>query len=613
GRAKGLPNRQLYRKYILMPGLPYVITSFALTLVSFWQTMTALEVVFNWPGIGLSYVASLPHFFGEGMYPGELLVSIAIVVIFAYLLGIIVFLLDIIYIIVDPRIRLGNQEQVKIKIKFRKTRKKVRYKNIPSINNKKKTGFSSNPFHSSVKKTSKKFKEFWREIIKYPSAIFGFSILLLFIIGSITALVAYPYREAGQDWYTSSITGKPRTPRLANPVWVNLFRTEDLPITITFNTSEDDCEKEVLRHPDKNDEIIITCEFDYPYGDIPQNIYIYYTAEYDVKTPFTEITWITPSDDEIRLNSVAITSGETYRFSENIPLRKLLILNKNWNDWFVQSGVNTTFPLWMLFVESESTEQVVQNGVYQIRIDTLLFEENNNLDAEIIIFGQAHGLAGTDFMRRDLMFPLLWGMPFVIFFGLFGSILTTVLALVVSALGVWYGGWVDALIQRITEANMILPILAISILIHVIYRVDMMIIIGGVILMNVFGAPTKTFRAAFLQVKESPYIEAAQIYGASNWQLITRYMIPRILPVIVPQLVMLIPGFIFLEATFGMFNIKSNYPTWGRIIYEALKNGAAYGSRYWVLEPLFLLLLTGFAFTMLGSALDKVLNPKLKK
>ncbi|MCD4753417.1 MAG: ABC transporter permease, partial [Anaerolineaceae bacterium] len=101
GRAKGLPNRQLHKKYVLRPGLPYVITSFALTLVSFWQTMTALEVVFNWPGIGLGYVKSLPHFFGEGMYPGELLVSIAIVVIFAYLLGIIVFLLDIIYIIVD--------------------------------------------------------------------------------------------------------------------------------------------------------------------------------------------------------------------------------------------------------------------------------------------------------------------------------------------------------------------------------------------------------------------------------------------------------------------------------------------------------------------------------
>jgi len=541
------------------------------------------------------------------------LVSIAIVVIFAYLLGIIVFLLDIIYIIIDPRIRLGNQEQIKIKIKFRKTRKKVRYKNIPSINYKKKTGFASNPFHSTVKKTRKKFKEFWHEIIKYPSAIFGFSIILLLIVGSITALVAYPYRDAGQDWYKSSMTGQPQTPRLAKPIWFNLFRKENLPITITFNTSEDDCDKEILRHLDKNDEIIITCEFNYPYAEIPQDIHIYYTVDYDDKNPFTEITWITPSEDEIYLNSVAVASRETYRFSENISLRKLLILNKNWNDWFIQSGQEGTSPLWALFAQPDSSEQKIQKGIYQIRINTLFFEEDNNLDAEIIIFGHVYGLAGTDFMRRDLMFPLLWGMPFVIFFGLFGSILTTVLALIVSALGVWYGGWVDALIQRITEANMILPILAISILIHVIYQVDMLIIIGGVILMNVFGTPTKTFRSAFLQVKESLYIEAAQVYGASNWQLITRYMIPRILPVIVPQLVMLIPGFIFLEATFGMFNIKSNYPTWGRIIYEALKNGAAFGSRFWALEPLFLLMLTGFAFTMLGSALDKVLNPKLKK
>jgi peptide/nickel transport system permease protein len=93
--------------------------------------------------------------------------------------------------------------------------------------------------------------------------------------------------------------------------------------------------------------------------------------------------------------------------------------------------------------------------------------------------------------------------------------------------------------------------------------------------------------------------------------MIMKYLVPRIIPVLVPQLVALIPSFVFLEATLGLFNIKSYYPTWGRVIYQGLSQGALYGSRFWVLEPLALLLLTGLAFAMLGAALERVLNPRL--
>jgi LysM repeat protein len=83
------------------------------------------------------------------------------------------------------------------------------------------------------------------------------------------------------------------------------------------------------------------------------------------------------------------------------------------------------------------------------------------------------------------------------------------------------------------------------------------------------------------------------------------------LPVLIPTLVAQIPSFIFLEATLGFFNIKTIYPSWGRIIYDGLANGALYGSPFWVLEPIFLLLLTGLAFAMLGLALERILNPRV--
>jgi LysM repeat protein len=183
--------------------------------------------------------------------------------------------------------------------------------------------------------------------------------------------------------------------------------------------------------------------------------------------------------------------------------------------------------------------------------------------------------------------------------------------MLLPAIGVWFGGWVDNLIQRLTEVNMVLPSLTIAVLTNVLFGLDIWIILGIVVVVNAFGSPIKILRAALLQAKEAPYIETARSYGASDLRIIMRYLVPRILPVLIPQLVTQVPSFIFWEATLGLFNIKSTYPSWGRIIYEGLAQGALYGSPFWVLEPISLLLLTSFAFAMLGSALERILNPRM--
>jgi peptide/nickel transport system permease protein len=85
------------------------------------------------------------------------------------------------------------------------------------------------------------------------------------------------------------------------------------------------------------------------------------------------------------------------------------------------------------------------------------------------------------------------------------------------------------------------------------------------------------------------------------------------LPTIIPQTVMLIPSFIFLEATLAIFNISDvRYPTWGRMIYSGLRYGALFGSEFWVLQPIVLMLSTGLAFVLISFALNHILTPHLK-
>lgn len=99
-RAKGLSDRMIERRYILRPTLPNIITSFALLLITLWTGAIIFETVFNWPGIGQLYYRAIGAF--------DTPVIVANVVLYAYLLAITVFLLDFVYALVDPRVRVGE-------------------------------------------------------------------------------------------------------------------------------------------------------------------------------------------------------------------------------------------------------------------------------------------------------------------------------------------------------------------------------------------------------------------------------------------------------------------------------------------------------------------------
>ena len=99
-KAKGLTSRDIERRYILRPTLPYIITSFALFLIYSWTGAPIFETIFQWPGLGRVLIQAV------GFYDTPVIVGST--VIFAYLLGITVFLLEFIYALVDPRVKVGG-------------------------------------------------------------------------------------------------------------------------------------------------------------------------------------------------------------------------------------------------------------------------------------------------------------------------------------------------------------------------------------------------------------------------------------------------------------------------------------------------------------------------
>jgi peptide/nickel transport system permease protein len=99
-KAKGLPSRDVERRYILRPTLPTIVTNFALLVITLWTGFTITETVFLWPGLGITIFRAI------GAYDTPVIVGSTI--IYAYLLGLTVFLLDFVYALVDPRVKVGS-------------------------------------------------------------------------------------------------------------------------------------------------------------------------------------------------------------------------------------------------------------------------------------------------------------------------------------------------------------------------------------------------------------------------------------------------------------------------------------------------------------------------
>jgi peptide/nickel transport system permease protein len=435
-----------------------------------------------------------------------------------------------------------------------------------------------------------------RSFLYYPSAIIGTLVVFLLIFIAVYAMVKIPYNEAIRLWRGGEEVWY-QNPKFAPPAWINFFSSKKYAESFAVRTSDESMIKEMTPGAEGTSTMEASYTFDFASDYYPQEIILYLTSQYQEKQPFISAEWLTPDGRTIRIVNLALSKKSTYRFSQDEKLKTKL---------------RTPDVIPHIFSDPETGELL--KGQYQLLITGTTFEPNSDINVEFVFHGQVYGLAGTDHARRDLVVPLLWGAPVALAFGLIASLGTAILTMIISALGAWYGSWVDELIQRITEVNLVLPFLSILIMVGTFYSRSIWVILGATILLSIFTGAIKGYRSIFVQLKESMYIEAARAYGASGSRIVFLYLIPRMIPLLIPGLVLSVPAFVFLEAGLAVLGLGDPVlPTWGKMIDDANRNGALYrGYYYWILEPTTLLMITGLGFAMLGFALDRIFNPKLR-
>jgi peptide/nickel transport system permease protein len=220
---------------------------------------------------------------------------------------------------------------------------------------------------------------------------------------------------------------------------------------------------------------------------------------------------------------------------------------------------------------------------------------------------------GTDDQGRSVLTLTIHGSKISLLVGLSATVITMVVGSSVGLIAGFRGGWVDQLLMRITDWGLVIPWLMLAISLASIFGQSLFVIVL-VIGLTTWPSTARLVRSQTLSVKERPYVERARALGAGGWHLVTRHVLPNVMPVIMANTVLIVAIAILSETALSFLGLGDPLSkSWGLILEQASNGGAAtQGAWWWLGAPGLCIVLVVLAFTMIGFALDQIINPRLR-
>ena len=136
-----------------------------------------------------------------------------------------------------------------------------------------------------------------------------------------------------------------------------------------------------------------------------------------------------------------------------------------------------------------------------------------------------------------------------------------------------------------------------------------------VIAITSWASTARVVRAQVLSVRERAYVERSRALGAGHWHIVTRHILPNVMPIVFANAVLTVALVILAETTLSILGLGDPQAvSWGVIIEEAFSAGAlTAGWWWWLIPPGIAIVFVTLSFTMCGYALDEVLNPRLRQ
>ena len=233
-------------------------------------------------------------------------------------------------------------------------------------------------------------------------------------------------------------------------------------------------------------------------------------------------------------------------------------------------------------------------------------------------------LLGTDEVGRDMLNMTVHGARISMVIGLLATLITVSIGAVIGIVSGFTGGRTDQLLMRLTDFFLVLPTFVLAIVLAPIIldivgtdaeffgiRATLFVIVV-VIGLTSWAATARIIRSQTLSVRERMFVDRARVIGGGRRHIMRSHILPNVVNLLVANTVLTFAAAIFTETTLAFIGLGDPFsPSWGQLLNAAQESGApGLGAWWYIAPPAFCVVVVILAFTLVGNALDDVLNPK---
>ncbi|WP_410657695.1 ABC transporter permease [Amycolatopsis sp. lyj-112] len=220
---------------------------------------------------------------------------------------------------------------------------------------------------------------------------------------------------------------------------------------------------------------------------------------------------------------------------------------------------------------------------------------------------------GTEIDGRSVLLMTFWGARISLLVGFSAAFLSVLIGTIIGIAAAHFGGWLSGLLLRFTDFFLVLPSLVLAVaLASVLEQGTMTVIIA--IGVTAWPSTARLVRAQTLTIESRPYIERSKALGGGHLHIIGKHVLPGVMPLVLANTTLVVGNAVIADATLAFLGVGNpNTISWGAMLQAALNNGAISKGAWWnLLPPGFAIVVVVLAFTLVGRALETVLNPRLK-
>lgn len=220
---------------------------------------------------------------------------------------------------------------------------------------------------------------------------------------------------------------------------------------------------------------------------------------------------------------------------------------------------------------------------------------------------------GTDKLGRPVLALTVYGARVSLTVGFLGTFMTMVIGSFIGLVAGYYGGIRETVLMRVTDWFLVIPFLPLAIVLATLLGPSFLTIIF-VIGVTSWPSTARIIRAEVLSLKTRGYVERSRALGAKDRSLVVRHILPNVGPLIFANTILIVAVVILSESTLSFLGLGDPlHASWGKLLEDAFGGGATFaGNWWWIMPPGLCIVLVVLAFTMIGQALDDILNPKLR-